>query len=221
MHYRHIVGKIGIDSTGSWIAVVDGESGKVLVQSMDYQNGVEYPDGATVEIWTNGLGTLSAYGRTVTMPESVEENPYLIESELLGPLTKLDPGESASLTYDWFAGTIGVNRDGFDRIIACSNVGCIVRPFTVSHGAEMSGHFGCFCEGYAALELYDESGKLLEPARSVGPISMGRPFYLGERLQAPDGVFRVTLAVYKTQEQMGQSVVNVRLGELGTVVLRS
>jgi len=112
MHYQRIVGKIGIDSPGSWIAIVDGESGKVLVQSMSYAKGNEYPDGATVEIWTNGLGKLTAYGRTAEMPESVEENPYMIESELLGQLTSLAPSESTSLAYDWNAATISINLKG-------------------------------------------------------------------------------------------------------------
>lgn len=219
MHYQRIVGKIGVDSPRTWVAVVDGETGKVLVQAMRYEDGREYPDGATVEIWTNGLGTLSAYGRMAPMPESVEENPYLIESELLGPLTTLHPGESASLTYAWYSGTIGANCDGFDRIVDCSNVGCVVSAFSISDSTEMSGHFGCFCEGYAALEFRDEDGHLINTPRGVAPVSMMFPFHLRGRLLAPEGAFAVTLAVYKTQKQMGGPLVSDRLGELGTFVL--
>jgi hypothetical protein len=221
MHYQRAVGKIAVDSPGSWIAVVDGESGKVLVQSMRYENGCEYPDGATVEIWTNGLGSLTAYGKTEEMPESVDQNPYLIESELLGPLTTLAPGESASLTYHWYAGTVGANSDGFDRIISFSNVGCVVRPFSVSSSGEMNGHFGCFCDGVAALEFYGENEQILGPPRAVGSVSMLSPFYLSGSLRAPDEAFTTTLAVYRTQEQMGKSVISGRLGELGTVGLRT
>ena len=219
MHYQRIVGKIGIDSPGGWIAVVDGESGKVLVQSMRYQNGCEYPDGATIEIWTNGLGTLSAYGRTAKMPESVEENPYLIESELLGPLTTVAPGESASLTYDWFAATIGTNGEGVDRIIECSCVGCVVRPLMVSSGGKLSGHFGCFYEGYAALEFFSEGSRLIEPPRALCPVSMLFPLQLSGDLAAPPQSFSVSLAIYKVAILADRSVLTNRLGTLSTLLL--
>jgi hypothetical protein len=221
MHYQRIVGKIGIDSPGSWIAVVDGESGKVLVQSMQYEKDREYPDGATVEIWTNGLGMLTAYGRTAQMPQSVEENPYLIESELMGPLTTLAPGESASLAYDWYAATIGVDLNGVHRVIDCSNVGCVVRPLSVSADGVMSGHFGCFCEGHATLEFFGEDGQLIAPPRGVGPVSMLSPFYLSGRLAAPGKALGVTLAVYKSPAHANPSANTDRLGELGTLTFRS
>jgi hypothetical protein len=220
MHYQRIVGKIGIDSPGSWIAVVDGESGKVLVQSMPYEKDREYPDGATVEIWTNGLGMLSAYGRTAQMPESVEENPYLIESELLGPLTTLAPGESASLAYDWYAATIGVDLNHVHRVIDCSNVGCVVRPLSVSADGVMSGHFGCFCDGYAALEFFGEDGQRIGPPREVGSVSMLSPLYLSGTLAAPDNALDVTLAIYKALANCDPSIGTQRLGELGTLRLR-
>jgi hypothetical protein len=221
MHYQRIVGKIGIDSPGSWIAVVDGESGKVLVQSMQYEKDREYPDGATVEIWTNGLGMLTAYGRTAQMPQSVDENPYLIESELMGPLTTLAPGESTSLAYDWYAATIGVDLNGVHRVIDCSNVGCVVRPLSVSADGVMSGHFGCFCEGHAALEFFGEDGQLIAPPRGVGPVSMLSPFYLSGRLAAPGKALGVTLAVYKSPAHANPSANTDRLGELGTLTFRS
>jgi hypothetical protein len=193
----------------------------VLVQTMRYHLGREYRDGATVEIWTNGLWTLSAYGRTEKMPESVVENPYLIESELLGPLSTLEPGESASLAYDWYAATIGLNPDGITRIIECSSVGCVVHPFSFSSSGEMTGHFGCFCEGYAAIEFVGEDGHLIESPRFVGRASMLAPLQLSGSLSPPKAAARVTLAIYKTLAGAHEPNVIGRLGELDTALLRS
>ncbi len=54
-HYERMVGKVGLESAAGWVATVDGRSGNVFVQRARYEADAEYPDGASIEIWTNGL----------------------------------------------------------------------------------------------------------------------------------------------------------------------
>lgn len=83
--YRRETGKIGADSVGGWIAYVDGQSSFTYAKRFDVTPGGNYPDGGcTVEVYTSG------------------ELPYM-EVEVLSPLHRLAPGESASFTQSWYA----------------------------------------------------------------------------------------------------------------------
>lgn len=215
--YKHKVGKIGIDCRAGWVAVVDGSKGKVLVQRMSYEAGKQYPDGSNIQIWTNGLGELEAYGRREMMPEDVERNPYLLESELLSPMMRIGPGESAVFSYDWFAATIGVDGEDEHRIIDCSTVACIVDHFTMERDGTMSGHFGVFYEGYAAIEFRAGDDTLIGLQHKIAPVKMTEPFRPRGRVRVPETAVSATLAIYRGVAATLESELDPRLGDLGVV----
>ena len=92
--YRYHVGKIGVDSPGGWVATVDGASGAVFVERFVFEPGKEYPDGASVEFWHNGVGKIHAYNKDIVLAAKPAENPYVFESELLSPFAQLAPGRA-------------------------------------------------------------------------------------------------------------------------------
>lgn len=100
-HYNYLVGKVGIDSPGEWVASVDGKSGYILVQKYEYFAGRKYPDDSSVEFWINGAGRFIAGKELVEAEEDPEKTPYLFEMEILSPLVSLDPGESYDFITRW------------------------------------------------------------------------------------------------------------------------
>lgn len=209
--YERIVGKVGLDSDAGWIATVDGMSGNVFVQRASYESDAEYPDGASVEVWTNGLGSLTAYGRTEQMSEDPGVNPYVLESELLSPFAQLAPGESAKFTYDWYATNIGMKNEGSYPVLGCSIVGCIAEPFTVSHDGQMSGHFGVFYEGFVMMEFLEAEKTHSSPPINLGSVSPSRPLILNGHVCVPKTARSAVLALYGSDGS--------RAGELAEVLI--
>ncbi len=107
IHYKHLVGKAVVDSDAGWVATVNGETGDVFVQKFEYDHAALYPDNASVEVWTQGLGAFYAWGKTNIMPDDVSKNPYLVECETISPFAMLLPGEKFNYHYQWFTTNLG------------------------------------------------------------------------------------------------------------------
>jgi hypothetical protein len=83
--------KIGLGCPDGWLAYAVG--GYLFVSLFGYQDGATYPDyGSSVEIYTS---------------------PEILEVETLGPLTRLEPGQSIEHKEDWllFRGVPVTNDD--------------------------------------------------------------------------------------------------------------
>ena len=102
-HYNYLVGKVGIDSPGGWLASVDGKTGYVLVQRYKHFPGRRYPDDCSVEFWINGAGSFIAAKKLVENQPNPEKTPYLFEMEILSPLVSLRPGQSYTFETEWEA----------------------------------------------------------------------------------------------------------------------
>jgi hypothetical protein len=196
--YQYQVGKIGLDSDAGWVATVDGASGAVFVQRFVFEPKKEYPDGSSVEFWSNGLGSFIAWGKTNEMVDDPVANPHLFESELVGPFARLAPGEEESLSYEWCAATIG----GDFPVVDCTDAGVVCAPLRVrDDGGALaaSGRFGVFCAGRACLSLLDRDGNDLAlaeaPASPLEPLVLGpgSPLIVGMRV--PEGAVEAWLSV--------------------------
>jgi hypothetical protein len=208
--YRYQVGKIGVDSTGGWVATVDGASGAVFVQRFTFEPAKEYPDGASVEFWHNGVGTIHAYNRDMRMEANPAENPFIFESEVLSPLAQLAPGKSYTWHYEWFAANVG----GDFPILACNQTGIMAEALTAkatAGGWRLTGRFGSFVPGKVLLEWRDAGGRSLATTPLGCEAAPARPLVLDETLSAPAGARTTALLVL--------SRLNQRPYELASVVL--
>jgi hypothetical protein len=160
VRYQYKVGKIGIDSPAGWSATVNGETGAVFVQRFVFEPDKPYPDESSVEFWLNGTGRIHAYNKDIVMPDNTVENPYMFESEILSPFAALQPGQSYSWSYDWYATQIG----GDFPVLDCSEIGVTAEPLRAKiEGGKMhlTGRFGVFAPGTVRAEFSDAKGKLL------------------------------------------------------------
>jgi len=208
--YLHQVGKIGMDCSAGWYALVNETCGYVFVERFDWTAGREYPDDASFELWTQGTGTIQAYGREIKMPDKLEENPYLMETEVLSPFARIEPGESASLHTDWYVTRIGEHLP----VIACSPVGVTCKPLQVSRcGHKLaleSGHFGVFELGEAALAFVDADEVEIGRGTARVNVSPKRPLTteeltkLTESAEIPSKTHHVSLIIFnKSRNTIG------------------
>lgn len=201
IHYERKVGKVGLDSHAGWVANVDGTSGYVFVQAFHFQPGREYPDGSSVEYWTNGLGKIFAWRKEIEMSPSPSETPFFIETELLSPLESLQPGQSASFDYEWRLTRIG----GSFPILECTAAGCTAEAFACKRTGNgtlaLSGRFGVFYSGVARVRMLDADNNQLS---GTGPVkvSPGLPLVMQTdfpNVSAPASARMIELIIYDGQ----------------------
>ena len=205
LQYMWIVGKVGLDSSSGWMANADGASGYVFVQKFAHDPNAVYPDGSSIELWTNGVGKIKAWARTVRMQTDPAENPYIVESELLGPKVRLMPRQHSSFAYDWYSANIG----GDFPILSCSDYGCSCQPLVVSRDGQkirIDGRFGIFYQGRLGIEFLDAQGRQIGAAAMLGAISPLHPLVLDSlSVPAPTGARAIRLTIYRLDfSQIGE-----------------
>jgi hypothetical protein len=164
--YLYRVGKAGIDSPGDWVATVNPETGDVFVQKFTFVTGADYPEGSSVEVWTNGTGSYHAYGQDFTGENDPEQNPYIFESEIISPYATLQPDEEYHCHFRWFATNAGA---GETQIQDCSEAGIILSELQTTVVSkddkqleiQLTGKFGVFYPGELVLKAQDSEGKTL------------------------------------------------------------
>ena len=217
VHYENRVGKIGIDSAAGWVATVDSTDGYVFVHRFTYEPGKAYPDDSSVEFWSNGLGEFVAWGKVVKMPEEPEDNPYLLESEILSPFAALNPGETYSFHYDRYAAKVPVDSS----VKACSDVGVTCEPPSArlrDGKLTLTGQFGVFYKANFRLAYLDENGSELEQVLFGAPVTPLQPLILSKLLKSSDDVIvppnarKIAIYLYHTKGRI--------LGELARVPIQ-
>ncbi len=160
VRYQYEVGKIGLDSPAGWVATVDGETGAAFVQRFVFEPDQEYPDGSSVEFWHNGVGQIHAYGKDLPQPDDPQQNPYVFESEILSPFARLEPGQSYTWHYRWFATNLGGDQPAVD----CTELALVSEPLSAQRDGSqvrLRGRFGVFERGRVEVVALDAEGRSL------------------------------------------------------------
>lgn len=203
--YHYKVGKIGLDSHAGWVATVDGREGDVFVQRFKFEPDEAYPDGSSVEFWHNGVGRIRAYNDWIDMSDNADENPYVFESEVLSPFARLQPGESYTWTYDWYACRIG----GDFPVVDCSEAGVVSEPLECrwdGGGVRLRGRFGVFHLGRLVLEAYNEKAEVLATKILDSNATPLKPVVLDRALELPPAASSVAVVL---QDVEGRSIGEV------------
>jgi hypothetical protein len=210
-NYNRIVGKVGLDNSAGWVAVVDGAAGYVFVERFTHFPDKKYPDQASVEFWMNGVGQIVTGGKIVDSKDDPVETPYLVESEVLSPFAELKPAESYSFHVDWFAAKIGGNYP----VLECTPAGVVCEPLAaqVAGGkTRLTGRFGVFYPAQAGLVVLDGDGNECERIDLKLPVSPIEALVLDKEEPLPAKAAAVRLVLFDSGGK--------EIGELARVQVR-
>ncbi len=192
VHYLYRVGKAAADSNAGWYAVVNGQKNIGFVERFTYFPEREYPDGASVETWNDGPGTISRGPWDQVLPDDPKKTPYFLESEVLSPYAALQPGEEYEFSVYWSPTRMPNPLRG-----APTSAGAISEPFTAQQEAgqvHLRGVFGVFAPGTLEANFFSVMGEDLGHVtlQAVDPREVVR---LDETVPLPKGAFRVNVLV--------------------------
>ncbi len=159
--YAQKVGKVGVKVRDGWAVWFDEDRGMAFVMMFPVKKGAQYPDGGShFEIWTTGAGTI----RTNNQDTVYEYKPEtaMMELEVMGPLTRLNPGETATMDLSWAS----CRCSGVTRV---SSGGVVAQPLQVADGM-VRAKFGVFYGGYLQAVYLDRSGRQVGLS-NVGEVS--------------------------------------------------
>jgi hypothetical protein len=100
VRYMNFVGKMTMDVSAGWAAMVDPAKGQTFVERFPaHDAGKTYPDGGNLEVWVAGKGDFVHKNERRVAADDPQGR--LIEMEPLGPQLTLKPGEETHLTTSW------------------------------------------------------------------------------------------------------------------------
>jgi hypothetical protein len=209
VHYMYHVGKAAVDDSAGWYAVVNGQKNLGLVESFKYFPEREYPDGASVETWNEGPGTISRGPFDQTLSDDPKKTPYFLESEGLSPYATLQPGEEYYYPIYWSA-----TRVPNPVCSSPTSGGVISEPLTGKLNGDtvtLKGTFGVFAPGSLQAEYFSAMGEELGRVtlQAVDPRAVVR---LDKTVPCPANAFRVSVAAYDSDGE--------NRGFLGNFILR-
>ncbi|PYV32748.1 MAG: hypothetical protein DMG22_12210 [Acidobacteria bacterium] len=210
IHYLYRVGKVAADSTAGWFAVVNGQKNIGFVESFQSFPDQEYPDGASVESWNDGPGTISRGPWDQTLPDDPKRTPYFLESEVLSPYARLEPGEEYEFTVNWSPTSIT------NPIIAQtpSSAGAVSEPLSAEpegRNVHLRGIFGTFVPGTLEAVFYSAMGEELK-RENLQPVDPRGVVRLDKSVPLAAGAFRVSVRVLDADGE--------NRGYLGNAVLK-
>jgi len=210
IHYLYRVGKVAADSTAGWFAVVNGQKNIGIVETFRNFPKQEYPDGASVESWNDGPGTISRGAWDQTLVADPKTTPYFLESEVLSPYARLEPGEEYEFTVNWSPTRIS------NPIIAQtpSSAGAVSEPLSAEpegRNVHLRGIFGTFVPGTLEAVFYSAMGEELK-RENLQPVDPREVVRLDKSVPLAAGAFRVSVRVLDADGE--------NRGYLGNAVLK-
>jgi hypothetical protein len=209
VHYLYRVGKAAADSSAGWYAVVNGQKNIGFVESFKYFPDREYPDGASVETWNDGPGTICRGPFDQTLADDPQKTPYFLETEGMSPYAQLEPGEEYSYPIYWSPTRVT------DPIVGDPSSGGIAsEPLTGKLNGDtvtLKGTFGVYTPGTLQAEFFSPMNEELGHVtlQVVDPREVVR---LNKTVPCPANAYRVSLSA---RDRDGEN-----RGFLGNFILR-
>ncbi|MFZ0963262.1 MAG: DUF4380 domain-containing protein [Terriglobia bacterium] len=209
VHYLYWVCKAAADSSAGWYAVVNGQKNIGLVENFKFFPEQDYPDGASVETWNDGPGTISRGPFDQVLADDPEKTPYFLESEGMSPYARIEPGEEYSYPINW-----SPTRVPNPILTEPTSGGVASEPLTGElHGTTITlkGTFGVFAPGTLQADFLSVMGEELGSVKlqAVDPREVVR---LDKTVACPANAFRVSLTA---RDRDGEN-----RGVLGNLILR-
>jgi hypothetical protein len=191
IQYLYRVGKVGVDSSAGWFAVVNGQKNIGFVENFTYFPGMDYPDNASVESWNDGPGTFSRGPWDQVLADDVKKTPYFFESEGMSPYAALAPGEEYSFPIYWSPAR--VTNPVHDAVAA----GIVSEPLSAKvEGGRVTlrGTFGVFIPGTLEATFYNAMGEEIG-REMLQPVDPREIVKVEKTVPIPANAYRVSVRV--------------------------
>lgn len=197
LRYQDQVAKFAVDPDKEWFASLDSARKLVLAETFPISPGAEYPGGAQIAFWTSGRGSFTVHEDTVNMSLSANGCDPHVETEVMGPLKELAPGESSELRTEWRLAAIDAKE-----IISINDCGAIGRQLalTMESHARLTGAFGVFHEGRLQLVFFDRASRVVGTF-ALGDVTPLCPLVLDESITLPEDAVRCSLRLLDQDNQ--------------------
>lgn len=206
--YEDQVAKLAVEADQGWFASLDQTRGFVLAETFPITPGASYPDAAPVAFWISGHGTFTLHGDQVDMSAGPNGCDAHVETEIMSPLTDLEPGDWCKFRTTWHMAAIDARE-----IISVNHCGAIGCSLAVHPGspARFTGSFGSFWEATLELLAYDRASQIVATF-DLGEVSPCRPIVLDEKIFLPSHTVRCSLLLFDHEhKQLGVlDRVNIR-----------
>ncbi|GAA0350014.1 DUF4380 domain-containing protein [Actinoallomurus spadix] len=184
---QDVVGKLALPGASGWLATVSG--GYTVTQHFAVDPAGLYPDeGARAEVWLE-----CPQERGIESLGGLRPTARILESEVVGRLADLAPGEHTELTV-----RLSVCRSaGTPRRVRPAGV--VLRDLTAEDtagGLRLTGDFATFIDGEVVCRLLGADGRPLAE-RPVATARAGGGLPLDVRLAGPPGAHAVELRVVR------------------------
>jgi hypothetical protein len=207
LRYHNQVAKLAVEANQGWFASLDRERGIVLAETFDVTPGAPYPDGAATAFWMSGAGSFTIHGDCVDMTGGINGCDPHVETEVMGPLTDLQPGESSELRTAW-----RIAATSADEILSVNDCGAIGRKLALEkESGRATGSFGVFYAAELKLIAFDRASQIVGTV-ALGKVTPLRPVVLNEAVSLPAHAVRCSLMLFDDHHH--------RLGILDHVQIR-
>ena len=205
--YDDQVAKLAVEASQGWFASLDQARSIVLAETFPVMPGASYPDEAPVAFWISGRGTFTIHGDRIDMSAGAGYDPH-VETEIMSPLTDLEPGDSLQFRTAWHVAAIDAKE-----IVSVNSCGAIGIPLAIQPGspARFTGSFGTFWEANLELIAYDGASQILGTF-DLGEVNPRRPVRLDQEISVPARTARCSLLLFdREHNQLGVlDRVNIR-----------
>jgi Domain of unknown function (DUF4380) len=186
LRYQNQVAKFAVQANEGWFASLDSSRGVVLVETFPHSPIAQYPDGAPAAFWISGKGTFTLHGDTVDMALSDNGCDPHVETEVMGPITELVPGESTALRTTWRLAAIDAAE-----ILSVNDCGAIGHKLELT-GNRLQGSFGVFHVGQLQLVAFDRSSTVVANF-DMGQVTPADSVVLNETISLSSSTVRCSL----------------------------
>lgn len=165
--YMRIVGKAGALAPAGWTAFGDLANGRLFAASFKFDPSAEYPDSASVQIWTSGEGAIYSRNALRIFGASGPDNPPYTELEILSPLAEIPPGGSAG--FEYFLGGCEVAKG--ESVHSVSGECAVTARLQKDGDGGFKFSAGFFKEGEIEIAAFSETSETPLLRKKCSPVS--------------------------------------------------
>jgi hypothetical protein len=204
--YDNQVAQFAVKANQGWLAGLDRSRGLLFVEMFPIREKETSPDATPNGLfWVSGAGSFTIHGDRVDMTGGANGCDPHIETEIIGPPTRLDPGESCEFNTSWRVAAIDAQE-----IISVNHCGAVGRNLAVTPN-RATGSFGVFHSANMELVAFDRASQIAG-SFAFGKVSPLQPIVLDEKISLPSNAVRCSLMLFDEDKN--------RLGVLDHVQIR-